>query len=173
MLAALVLTATIVTAPSHQVVTPVHVAAKVTSDLDPHKRHELHLAHLHYLHLLHERQEHRPVRITATASVHVTPSRFAPGVFTCPGLERLWEAAGGRASAAFIAAEIAEAESGGRSWAISPTNDYGLWQINGSHGYLATLDPFGNARAAILISDDGSDWNPWTTYRTGAYRGRC
>ena len=33
-----------------------------------------------------------------------------------------------------MAAEIAMAESGGRQYALSPTNDYGYWQINGSHG---------------------------------------
>lgn len=96
------------------------------------------------------------------------------GTLSCSGLEGLWRAAGGRASAAFIAAEIAKAESGGRQYAHSPTNDYGYWQINGSHGpKMATYDPMGNARAAISISGDGSNWNAWTTYRTGAYRGQC
>ena len=96
------------------------------------------------------------------------------GTLGCSGLEALWEAAGGSHAEAFIAAEIAMAESGGQQYALSPTNDYGYWQINGSHGpALATFNPMGNAKAAIIISDDGDDWDPWTTYVTGAYEGRC
>jgi len=83
-------------------------------------------------------------------------------------------AAGGRTSAKFTAAEIAMAESGGSQFALSPTNDYGYWQINGGHGpALATYNPIGNAKAAIAISSNGTNWSPWTTYVTGAYRGRC
>jgi LysM repeat protein len=96
------------------------------------------------------------------------------GTLGCSGLEALWEAAGGSHAEAFIAAEIAMAESGGDQYALSPTNDYGYWQINGSHGpALATFNPMGNAKAAIIISDDGSNWDAWTTYVTGAYEGRC
>ena len=96
------------------------------------------------------------------------------GNLGCSGLEALWVAAGGAKSHAFIAAEIAMAESGGRQYAHSPTNDFGYWQINGGHGpALATYNPIGNARAAIAISGNGSHWGAWTTYVTGAYRGRC
>ena len=95
------------------------------------------------------------------------------GNLGCSGLEALWVAAGGARSHAFIAAEIAMAESGGRQFAHSPTNDFGYWQINGVHGAMATYNPIGNARAAIAISGNGSNWRPWTTYVTGAYRGRC
>ena len=73
-----------------------------------------------------------------------------------------------------MAAEIAMAESGGNQYALSPTNDYGYWQINGSHGPAqATFNPIGNAKAAIAISSDGTNWDPWTTYVSGAYQGRC
>ena len=73
-----------------------------------------------------------------------------------------------------MAAEIAMAESGGQQDALSPTNDYGYWQINGSHGPAeATFNPIGNAKAAIAISSNGTDWDAWTTYVTGAYEGRC
>lgn len=96
------------------------------------------------------------------------------GNLSCSGLEALWEAAGGSKGEAFIAAEIAMAESGGRQFAHSPTNDFGYWQINGGHGpAMATYDPLGNARAAIAISSNGSNWRPWTTYTSGAYHGRC
>jgi hypothetical protein len=99
------------------------------------------------------------------------------GTLDCPQLEALWESAGGPASAAFTAAEIAEAESGGRQYAVNVnsngTVDRGYWQINSSHGPLSTFDAYGNARAAVLISSDGADWTPWTTYDTGAYAGKC
>ena len=73
-----------------------------------------------------------------------------------------------------MAAEIAMAESGGNQYALSPTDDYGYWQINASHGpAMATFNALGNAKAAIAISDDGRDWNAWTTYTSGAYAGRC
>jgi hypothetical protein len=101
----------------------------------------------------------------------------AGGTLGCSGLEALWESAGGPASAAFTAAEIAEAESGGRQYAVNVnsngTVDRGYWQINSSHGPLSTFDAYGNARAAVLISSDGTDWTPWTTYQTGAYVGKC
>jgi LysM repeat protein len=106
--------------------------------------------------------------------VVLTSSTSLSGNLSCSGLEKLWEQAGGRSGAAFMAAEIAEAESGGRQYAHSPTNDYGYWQINGVHGPAeATFNPIGNARAAIAISDDGNNWGAWTTYTSGAYRGRC
>jgi hypothetical protein len=102
---------------------------------------------------------------------YVPPAVY--GYYSCPMLEHLWISVGGNPSAAFVAAEIATAESGGRPGAISPTNDYGLWQINGSHGALASLDPIANAKAAVLISGNGSNWSPWTTFVSGAYVGRC
>ena len=96
------------------------------------------------------------------------------GTLSCSGLEALWEAAGGSHTEAFTAAEIAMAESGGNQYALSPTDDYGYWQINASHGpAMATFNAIGNAKAAIAISDDGHDWAPWTTYVDGAYAGRC
>jgi LysM repeat protein len=95
------------------------------------------------------------------------------GAYSCAALESLWIGVGGNPASAHIAAQIATAESGGNPSAISPTDDYGLWQINGSHGSLATLDPVGNARAAVEISDNGTDWAPWTTYTSGIYAGEC
>ena len=107
-------------------------------------------------------------------STVLTSSTSLSGTLGCSGLEKLWEEAGGSSGEAFMAAEIAMAESGGRQYALSPTNDYGYWQINGVHGPAqATFNPLGNAEAAIAISDNGRDWYPWTTYTSGAYGGRC
>ncbi len=97
----------------------------------------------------------------------------ADGRYGCGGLEALWDQAGGNPADARLAAGIALAESGGNPGAVSPTDDYGLWQINASNGALATLSPQANARSAVILSHGGTDWSPWTTYRTGAYRGRC
>jgi LysM repeat protein len=120
-------------------------------------------------------------RATHRVGGRTTPKPSAPkttsipsGTLSCSGLERLWDAAGGNPAHAFIAAEIAMAESGGRQFAHSPTNDFGYWQINGVHGpSMATYNPLGNARAAISISADGTHWGAWTTYTSGAYQGRC
>ena len=109
---------------------------------------------------------------TVADVAHSAPAT-SHGAYSCSGLEQLWEEAGGSSGTAFMAAEIAMAESGGNPNAVSPTDDFGLWQINGSHGSMATLDPLGNARAAVAISGGGSSWGAWTTYTTGAYAGRC
>jgi LysM repeat protein len=125
---------------------------------------------------------HRPAGMSSYTPRHAksnsttltASARKLSGNLSCSGLEALWKAAGGAPGSAFIAAEIAMAESGGRQYAHSPTNDFGYWQINGGHGpKMATYNPIGNARAAIAISSSGRNWRPWTTYVTGAYRGRC
>jgi len=125
---------------------------------------------------------HAPTGTTSYAAKHAkkpattvltSSASKLSGNLGCSGLEALWVAAGGARSHAFIAAEIAMAESGGRQYAHSPTNDFGYWQINGVHGAMATYNPIGNAKAAIAISGNGSHWGAWTTYVSGAYRGRC
>jgi hypothetical protein len=99
------------------------------------------------------------------------------GTLSCSGLEALWESAGGSPGTAFMAAEIARAESGGRQDATDDnangTVDRGYWQVNSIHGALSTYDPAGNARAAVELSGDGTNWSPWVTYQTGAYQGQC
>jgi LysM repeat protein len=125
---------------------------------------------------------HAPAGTTSYSAKHAkkpattvltSSAKKLSGNLGCSGLEALWVAAGGARSHAFIAAEIAMAESGGRQYAHSPTNDFGYWQINGVHGAMATYNPIGNAKAAIAISGNGTHWGAWTTYVTGAYRGRC
>jgi LysM repeat protein len=115
---------------------------------------------------------HRQSHSGAAVSTVIAQSA-SDGRYSCSGLEQIWEQAGGNSADAFMAAEIAMAESGGNPNAISPTDDFGLWQINASNGSLATLNPLQNARSAITLSDDGSNWGPWTTYHSGAYSGRC
>lgn len=100
-------------------------------------------------------------------------ARSYGGNLGCSGLERLWDSAGGNPGKAFIAAEIAMAESSGEQYATGPAGERGYWQINPDHGYLSTYNPYGNAKAAVIISGNGTDWTPWTTYTSGAYLGRC
>jgi hypothetical protein len=120
---------------------------------------------------------HAPPSGTSSVSGAQMAAAGAGGTLDCSQLKALWESAGGSADAAFTAAEIAEAESSGRQYATNAnsngTIDRGYWQINSSHGSLSMFDAHGNARAAVLISSDGTDWTPWTTYNTGAYAGKC
>lgn len=150
-----------------------------TMHLDKHALHERHIAHLERLHEEHlehlaRERELRVGNTHVTASVQPSEPRTDPsGQLGCAGLESLWRSAGGSYSAEFVAAEIAIAESGGNQYATGPVGERGYWQINPDHGSLSTYDPYGNARAAIIISDDGVNWSPWTTYTSGAYIGRC
>jgi LysM repeat protein len=95
------------------------------------------------------------------------------GTLGCGGLEQLWVNAGGAPSAEVVAASVAMAESGGQQYATGPNGERGYWQINPVNGSLSTYDPYGNARAAVILSHDGTDWSAWTTYTSGAYAGRC
>lgn len=113
-------------------------------------------------------------------------------VLTHDQLVTLWELAGGPPWAADTAAAIALAESGGRTDAISntaypklpgyhppgpgasPEYSVGLWQVNRlAHPQYSTASletQMGAARAAVQISGDGSNFSPWSTYTSGAYK---
>jgi hypothetical protein len=112
-----------------------------------------------------------------TATAVIVRGTVSGGTLSCSGLEALWESAGGSRSAAYTAAEIAMAESGGRQYATlvntNGTTDRGYWQINSVHGALSTYEAARNARAAVAISANGANWSPWVTYQTGAYAGNC
>jgi len=105
---------------------------------------------------------------------HGRHHRHLHGTLGCHGLEELWESAGGRHRAAETAASIAMAESGGNQYATGPFGERGYWQINPVNGpTLSTYNARGNAHAAVVMSHNGRNWSPWTTYVDGAYRGRC
>lgn len=76
-----------------------------------------------------------------------------------------------------LAAAVAMAESGGDPQILGDVEyggSIGLWQINlpsnPQYDASALKDPTYNANAALAISKNGTNWNPWTTYRTGAYK---
>ena len=114
-----------------------------------------------------------PARSTTSTPSVLTTSAALSGTLSCPGLEELWEQGGGSDPQAVMAASIAMAESSGQQFATGAAGERGYWQINPDHGSLSTYDPLGNAKAAVIISDDGANWTPWTTFTSGAYRGRC
>jgi murein DD-endopeptidase MepM/ murein hydrolase activator NlpD len=76
------------------------------------------------------------------------------------------------------AVAVALAESGGNPAAVGVngdgSRDRGLWQINSRwHPEVSdacAFDPSCNARAAYVISNGWTDFGPWTTYSSGAYR---
>lgn len=92
--------------------------------------------------------------------------------WTPANLRALWLQVGGLPGAARTAVAVALAESGGDDHAVSPTSDYGLWQINSIH-FGATggcglswnnwMYPLVNACAATYISNRGQNWAAWCT----------
>jgi hypothetical protein len=109
----------------------------------------------------------------ADSTTQAAATTSLSGTLSCTGLEQLWVQAGGSPAAEVTAASIAMAESGGNQFATGTVGERGYWQINPVNGALSTYDPYGNARAAVIMSADGVNWSPWTTYTSGAYAGRC
>jgi soluble lytic murein transglycosylase-like protein len=76
-----------------------------------------------------------------------------------------------------LAAAVAMAESGGNPGAVAAEPhggpSYGLWQIHASdHPEFSTallLDPTYNARTALAISKNGTDWSPWSAFKSRDY----
>lgn len=113
-------------------------------------------------------------RLVPTSSNGSSSGNGATGVqYTYAQLEAVWIQATGSAQTAPMAAAIAMAESDGVASA-SGTNsngsvDRGLWQINSTNGSCSTLDVMLNARCAVKISNNGTNWRPWcTAYGDGA-----
>lgn len=102
---------------------------------------------------------------TTTSSGQVT--------FTYAQLEGIWIAAGGNPQNAAMAAAVAMAESGGSTQATDYDSngsvDRGLWQINSVNGSQSSYDVMTNARAAVALSNNGTNWRPWCT----AWNGGC
>lgn len=96
-----------------------------------------------------------------SAPAYHAPAYHSSGIYSYSALEALWESAGGSAGTAAHAACIAEHESGGNPGAISPTDDWGLWQIHA--GGYPMLNPYANAVRAVAMSSNGTNWSAWTT----------
>ncbi len=96
--------------------------------------------------------------------------------------------AGFTGNALNTAVAIGMAESGGNAGEVNNnpgTGDlsYGDWQINmlgamgperraqyGLSSNDALLDPYTNARVAYAMSNGGQNFQPWSTYKSGAYK---
>lgn len=96
--------------------------------------------------------------------------------------------AGFKGEALKIARAIAQAESGLNPRAYNPnagTGDksYGLFQINmlgamgparrAQYGLKSNedlFDPLTNAKVAFRMSGGGTNWSPWSTYKSGVYK---
>ena len=104
------------------------------------------------------------VRVHHHYSGHYSSYRYYGGILSPSQIGALWLQAGGSPGAESTAECIAHFESGGNPRAVSPTDDYGLFQINASWGSaMASFDPLTNAESAVKISDGGRNWSPWTT----------
>lgn len=100
--------------------------------------------------------------------------------FTYAQLQQLWINNGGSTTTAPLAAAVAEAESGGRSWVTSSNPDGGTnvgpWQLDtpggggAGHTVAQLQDPNVNAAAAVKASNGGTNWTTWATYVSGAYK---
>lgn len=98
-----------------------------------------------------------------------------PDVLSLAQLRELASSAG--MADADTGAAIAMAESGGRTRAVGDHGDsIGLWQINvptapkrWQNRDMLKHAGF-NADAATALSDNGTNWERWTTYRNGSFR---
>jgi hypothetical protein len=77
----------------------------------------------------------------------------------------LWVKAGGSPQSAAMAAAVADASSG-----LNPSEVFtdgsglvrrGLFQIPASLNALSSIDPLVNAKAAVLLSNNGNDFSKW------------
>lgn len=90
----------------------------------------------------------------------------------------VWLRNGGASSHIVVAVAVSLAESGGDTDAISVSNDYGLWQINKINfpaqglNTVTARDPDRNARVAIRMSGNGTNWGAWCTCYTHP-KGQC
>ena len=102
---------------------------------------------------------------TATKGT-TNPSKPVPTKdMTYGEVENAWIQAGGNPQAAAMAAAVADASSG-LNPAVSRTNpdgttSVGLWLIPKNGTPPGTTDPVANARAAVQLSNNGSDWQQW------------
>lgn len=128
--------------------------------------------------------------VTASPSGTGTPTAGEPGTPGVSGLagkyvlsynqvKQLWTTSGGSQQTASIAAAIAYAESSGIEGATSPNPDggtnVGLWQLDtkgvgAGYSVEQLKDPDTNARVTVLHTANGTNWNAWETWHTGAYK---
>lgn len=100
-----------------------------------------------------------------TSSNTTQPTDQSTGGLTFAEVENYWIQAGGNPQAAAMAAAVADASSGlnPASSRSNPdgTESIGLWLIPKNGMPTGSTDPMANARAAIELSQNGTDWSQW------------
>lgn len=92
-----------------------------------------------------------------------------PRILDISQIASAWEMYGGAKAHVVVAVAVCLAESGGNHDAISPSADYGLWQINAANfaalglTKVTALEVAPNVRAAIRMSGNGTNWAAWCT----------
>jgi hypothetical protein len=88
-----------------------------------------------------------------------------PKAMTMDQVENIWIKAGGNPQAAAMAAAIADASSGLNPNATFTNPDgsvgVGLWLIDKTGMPPGSTDPLANARAAVQLSNNGTNWKNW------------
>lgn len=92
-------------------------------------------------------------------------------VYSAQQVADIWVSNGGtrEVSRVIVAVAVSKAESDWNSRAISPSGDYGLWQINYTNfpalglNDVTALDPNRSAIAAVRMSGNGDNWAAWCT----------
>lgn len=112
-----------------------------------------------------------PIPNNATTAPVVNPSTgttsdtASSGTLTRSDVMNYWMQAGGNPRAAAMAAAIADAESGYNSAATRTnpdgTTSTGLWLTPTNGTPPGSTDPLASAKAAIQLSNNGTDWTQW------------
>jgi hypothetical protein len=88
-----------------------------------------------------------------------------PKAMTKDQVKNIWIQAGGNPQAAAMAAAIADASSGFNPNATFTNPDgsvgVGLWLIDKNGMPPGSTDPLANARAAVQLSNNGTNWKNW------------
>lgn len=105
-----------------------------------------------------------PSNPTITGAPNLNPVSTGKGL-TYDQVENIWIQAGGNPQAAALAAAVADASSGFNTSAsrTNPdgTTSIGLWLIPQNGMPPGSTDPVANARAAVQLSHNGTDWTQW------------
>jgi hypothetical protein len=99
--------------------------------------------------------------VIAAGGSPIVPGTYIQQYSRC-GLVQLWIAAGGSKAEANRAACMALAVSNGITFKTGSHGNEGIWQIPLSPAGYATYQPAANARAAVILSKNGTSWS-WIT----------
>jgi Lysozyme like domain len=102
---------------------------------------------------------------TEDPTTGATPDTGSGTGLTFAQVENFWIQAGGSPQSAAMAAAVADAESGLNAAANRTNPDgtigVGLWLIPQNGTPPGSTDPLANARAAVQLSQNGTDWSQW------------